>query len=1745
MYGTVSLANASTVDLGVASVINKIATGGATAGITGDVTVRQEISLNSALTGQLDITGDLVLSTGAKITWNGDGDKVSVSGDLDLRNDWTVGLDPPGVVIPDTYDLFDYGSLNAVLNVDGFTIDNVSLTPPPDSPYADLINVGGSSVISDGASKIQLVIDGTDATVWGDVAGAGGEVWATAGNWTNGLPGLTKAAVVDSSVNNTATLASAAETHTLIVDGALARIDVGGFLTVANNTHVMSGSTLTVAADAAVDRGLKSEGDTTVYSGGALTVNGQMALADDKNLDTEGTTIFGAASSLTLSAATGGGGNLNVTGGTTTLADGASIAVNAINATGGNLNVEADLNPDATLLSVDGGTVVSSALRAAAVNVASGSLTSTGAATATDLNITGGAVVAGGLATLDSLDISGGSLTAAGLTANGNVKVSSLGALSTDTNVTGGTVELFGGTINKTGAGAVTISAGGGDVDAAGSNVNVTGGELIVNVPSVVDPGPANYDVLIISNVVPGGRVTEQFIQAHLEGRTDATFTVTWKLDTDVFTDDNISGSIEDEKAAFVANFDLLISTNQNAARGIGQYLDADPDDGIDVAIPIVTGQYNAYGTGAVGSGLLDFGSAGVDVGDGNTIDIVDGGHPLAGRVAEGTATVYGDSGPTPRRGIVDISPDADIIATATAGDGTVYPVIAGFEVGYNLYDALPGEILDDPPGDGIPPRVALARMVSQWWSISLGDNPAPDGIELFDAAVDWALSRDVRQPWLGDVSLEAGTKLTIGGTGGAADLRSITAVGGTAAVVGEISVFRGLQPGVDVAGEIAVDGALNVEGIATYTWDTLDDVVSTNGALTLEDGWTLVLEEDGAAPVAGTPRTLFEYASLAATLDGVLLSEVNIDATAVPTWGLASDIFVTNNAGASRVELYIAPTLDWDFASQAAGDYELANWLLGAVPAQPMMPLANVGIGGGDVTVTTARTGSDAALSLAVSGGSLTVDALGTLDVIRSADVTGAGTALNVDGTLNVGIDLNIASGGAGGAVSVSATGVASITNNVNVGAAGSLTVTGGELNATTLNTAGTTSLTGATGTIGTINVTGGTTTIASPAITQLNASNDSTVEIEGSGVTNLSVAGTATVNTTAAAGVTDLHMNSGQVNLTGGDLSVATATLNGGVMDASANDLIVSDRVTVGTSLEAEISSGDFVVVSGADLGAGRTMTLTSGTLTMSAAAFPTTGLDALWDFDETTGASAADSSGGHTGTLAGFPVDDSQWVAGKVGGALDFDGADDQVDITGYKGVTGTQARTMAAWVKTTDPNGAILSWGTDATGQKWIFRTQDGDGQAGAIRTEVSGGFTVGATDLRDDAWHHVVMVLPDDGTPNVNEMLVYVDGQLDTPYTTGNATAINTASSLDVRIGNGHSNRRFDGLLDQVGIWARALTADEIAIIYNGGNGMASTALGTINQPETNIVFSGTSTLALDTTSAARLGNVTVAAAQIATIDGSNDLTVSNLTVGSGSTVKSTTTETTEAVTITVDDTLSAGNGNSMLGGVADSFATNLTLAGTSTYEWSFTKADGLDEMWQGDALALFGAGAVEMEDGVTIKLIDGGGSSAGAAGGVDVALFWALGGAAFDPANITVEAPDGKDWTWDTVGGVPGAAPILEFVDSQWVVLKGLVTGVVALHPGDANKDSKVDWEDLVLFNAQFGLRGPGQDCDFDLDNDVDLDDLKILKDEWGWVASAPEPGGASEPAETPEPATMTLLALGGLLVLRRRRRKA
>ena len=97
-------------------------------------------------------------------------------------------------------------------------------------------------------------------------------------------------------------------------------------------------------------------------------------------------------------------------------------------------------------------------------------------------------------------------------------------------------------------------------------------------------------------------------------------------------------------------------------------------------------------------------------------------------------------------------------------------------------------------------------------------------------------------------------------------------------------------------------------------------------------------------------------------------------------------------------------------------------------------------------------------------------------------------------------------------------------------------------------------------------------------------------------------------------------------------------------------------------------------------------------------------------------------------------------------------------------------------------------------------------------------------------------------------------------------------------------------------------------------------------------------------------------------------------------------------------------------------------------------------------------------------------------------------------------------------------------------------IMDGLVEYATSARPGDANLDGVVDAADYIALKQSFGMAAGArfQNGDFDLDGDVDGDDLAILQANLGQVAA-----GASV---IPEPATLSLAAMGALALLRRRR---
>ncbi len=99
-------------------------------------------------------------------------------------------------------------------------------------------------------------------------------------------------------------------------------------------------------------------------------------------------------------------------------------------------------------------------------------------------------------------------------------------------------------------------------------------------------------------------------------------------------------------------------------------------------------------------------------------------------------------------------------------------------------------------------------------------------------------------------------------------------------------------------------------------------------------------------------------------------------------------------------------------------------------------------------------------------------------------------------------------------------------------------------------------------------------------------------------------------------------------------------------------------------------------------------------------------------------------------------------------------------------------------------------------------------------------------------------------------------------------------------------------------------------------------------------------------------------------------------------------------------------------------------------------------------------------------------------------------------------------------------------------------IIEGLVEYVTSVIAGDANWDGVVDAADYIALKRNFGMASGAryQDGDFNGDHDVDWNDLQTLMGNFG----ARGVGGA--PA-VPEPATLGLLALGGLALVRRRPR--
>ncbi|MBP7053601.1 MAG: hypothetical protein KBE65_21535 [Phycisphaerae bacterium] len=184
------------------------------------------------------------------------------------------------------------------------------------------------------------------------------------------------------------------------------------------------------------------------------------------------------------------------------------------------------------------------------------------------------------------------------------------------------------------------------------------------------------------------------------------------------------------------------------------------------------------------------------------------------------------------------------------------------------------------------------------------------------------------------------------------------------------------------------------------------------------------------------------------------------------------------------------------------------------------------------------------------------------------------------------------------------------------------------------------------------------------------------------------------------------------------------------------------------------------------------------------------------------------ANDSGGANHGTLVGFPA----WVNdAERGWCLDLSGDGDYLDVGDDPSLTFTERITIACWiaVRAFDRNwNAIVTKGDD-----WVLaRTRDDNRIAFLCLGLAGGGWPeVYSNDVNDGAWHHI------GGVYDGSQLCMYQDGScVDSKSLAG---SINS-NWRTVLIGeNGQvSGRYWNGLIDDVRIYNRPLSADEIGTL---------------------------------------------------------------------------------------------------------------------------------------------------------------------------------------------------------------------------------------------------------------------------------------------------------------------------------------
>jgi hypothetical protein len=203
--------------------------------------------------------------------------------------------------------------------------------------------------------------------------------------------------------------------------------------------------------------------------------------------------------------------------------------------------------------------------------------------------------------------------------------------------------------------------------------------------------------------------------------------------------------------------------------------------------------------------------------------------------------------------------------------------------------------------------------------------------------------------------------------------------------------------------------------------------------------------------------------------------------------------------------------------------------------------------------------------------------------------------------------------------------------------------------------------------------------------------------------------------------------------------------------------------------------------------------------------------------WNFDEGQGETAKDASpSGNDGKLKG-----AKWVDGKSGKAVEF-GGNAAVEFAKPLNTWLAKSASLAFWIKSKQ-QGNDTFWQAPAIagvehaggGDDIFWGWVDGSGKLGLQAGDTAG--PVSTTVVCDGNWHYVVLTRDMDS----GNVKIYVDGKLEGEGTSDGGEKTNAFNALGRRENTGGDPAYFQGALDDVKVFGRVLTADEVTVLSGG------------------------------------------------------------------------------------------------------------------------------------------------------------------------------------------------------------------------------------------------------------------------------------------------------------------------------------